>query len=123
MDFDPIYGFPIILVKGTDFYLPINYVIEAGDFEYPVNLTGYTARMQIRSTIASTGTPLVDISTEDGTISIDGLNGKIELNIPKSITVDLPAGVWAYDCLVTNVSDLTEQIIFGSATVLERTTK
>ncbi len=123
MDFNPVSGFPILIIKGTDFYLPINYVIETCDLEFPINLSGYSAQMQIRPTIASTGTPLVDISTADGTIVIDGPNGKIELYIPKSITVDLPVGVWAYDCLITNISNLTEQIIFGSATILERTTK
>lgn len=114
---------PISIVRGVDFYLPINYVISVDSIKYPINISGWTARMQIRKTVGSTGTPLADISSANGTIIIDGPNGKIELIIPKSITVNIPVGSWAYDCLVTNSSGWTEQIIFGAANVAERTTK
>ena len=116
---------PIDIVKGTDFYLPIIYMVsvESEGLKYPINITGYSVQMQVRPTVGSTGTPLVDISTEDGTILIDGPNGKIELIIPKAITSTLPVGNWSYDVLVTNVSGWTEQIIFGTANVIERTTK
>jgi len=116
---------PIDIVKGTDFYLPIIYMIDVPSegLRYPVNITGYSVQMQVRPTVGSTGTPLVDISTALGTILIDGPNGKIELLIPKAVTSLLPVGTWEYDVMVTNVSGWTEQIISGVANVIERTTK
>lgn len=116
-------GMPITIVRGTDFYLPINYVLSINEVRYPINISGWSAEMQIRKTVGSTGDPLVDISTADGTIVIDGPSGKIELIIPKAITVTIPVGVWSYDCLVTNSGGFTEQIIYGLATIVERTTK
>jgi len=115
----------IDIVRGTDFYLPIIYMVsvESIGLKYPVNITGYSVQMQVRPTVGSTGTPLVNISTALGTILIDGPSGKIELLIPKSVTTTLPVGSWSYDVLVTNVSGWTEQIIFGTANVIERTTK
>ncbi len=115
--------FPINIVRATDFYLPINYVIAVNGIKYPINISGWSARLQVRKTVGSTGTPLVDISTAAGTIIMDGPNGKIELIIPKAVTVTIPVGQWVYDCLVTHASGWTEQIIFGAANVSERTTK
>ena len=116
---------PIDIIKGTNFYLPIIYMIDVPSegLRYPVNITGYSVQMQVRPTVGSTGTPLVNISTALGTILIDGPNGKIELLIPKAVTTELPVGNWSYDVLVTNVSGWTEQIISGTANVIERTTK
>lgn len=116
-------GIPITVVRGTDFYLPILYITETEGYRYPVDITGYTAKMQIRQTVGSEGTPLAEISTDNGYIVIDGPSGKIELVMSKAITSAIPPGEWVYDCLVTNSNGWTEQIIFGIATVLERTTK
>ncbi len=114
---------PIQIVRGTSFYLPLEWVFEYLCDLYPVDISGYSAQMQVRPTSGSTGTPLVDISSEDGDIVIDGPAGKMELNIPKEVTVTVPVGEYVYDLLVTGPTGLVEELIFGFVTVKERVTK
>jgi hypothetical protein len=62
----------------------------------PVNITGYTARMQIRRSISSTD-KLIELSTENGRITVDGVNGMFTLYISPADTAALPSGTWVYD--------------------------
>lgn len=59
----------------------------------PIDLTGYIARMQARAALPDPGT-LVDLTTENGGIDIDGPNGKITLTMDADATaaLDWPAG-------------------------------
>lgn len=56
---------------------------EVPDYQ-PVNLTGYTARMEIRDKYA--GVLLYRLDTIAGTMLIDGPNGAISFEIPVSVT-------------------------------------
>lgn len=59
----------------------------------PMPLTGYTARFQARSALTDPGT-LVDLTTENGGIEIDGPTGKITLIMDADATaaLDWPSG-------------------------------
>ena len=59
----------------------------------PKDLTGYAARMQARGKLDDPGT-LVDLTTENGGITIDGAAGKITLFMSDAETaaLDWPAG-------------------------------
>jgi len=61
--------------------------ISGGILEYntPIDMAGYTARMQIRESIDST-TVIQELSTTNGQIVINNTNKTITLNIPASIT-------------------------------------
>ena len=50
-----------------------------------LNLTGYTARMQVRSLVDSAST-LVDLTTENGGITLGGAAGTITLTINAATT-------------------------------------
>lgn len=52
------------------------------------NLTGYTARMQARTNVADVDT-LLDLSTENGKIAIDGPAGQITLTLTSGETAAL----------------------------------
>lgn len=69
-----------------------------------VNLTGYTARMQIRSDIASPDV-LVELTTENGGIVLGGVNGTIDLFISDEAT-----GLYEWD---TGVYDIELQSSIG----------
>ena len=47
----------------------------------PINLTGYTARMQVRESVESP-IVLLNLSTENDGIAIDGAGGTLTLNGP-----------------------------------------
>lgn len=64
--------------------------------ETPVNLTGYTAKMQIRSRIGDE-TVLLELSTENGRITLGGVAGTILLTISATDTEDLTFEQGVYD--------------------------
>lgn len=73
--------YDIIIEQGADWRLVLTWKDEAGA---PVNLTGYTARMQVRETYASK-VKVFDLTTENGRITLPG-DGVIELAIPASVS-------------------------------------
>lgn len=78
----------------------------------PVDLTGYTARMQLRRAV---GYPVaVELTTENGRITLGGATGTITLSIDAATTAALTPMAYAYDLeLVSgaNVYRLTEGTI------------
>lgn len=100
--FDPVVR---LKIKGTD---------------VPVDLTGFTALMQIRKTRGDDAV-LVQLSTDslpedDGTITIDGPNGLLELFIDDAVTATFPEGYGVYDILLTAPSGRRSRPIEGSIT-------
>lgn len=59
-----------------------------GDGETPYNLTGYTARMQIRRNIDEE-TSLVDLTTANGRIALGGAAGTITVTMNPATTAAL----------------------------------
>jgi len=59
----------------------------------PVNLTGYTARMQVRDRPESNAVVL----NATPYITLGGTAGDVAISIPASISEDLPAGRFTYD--------------------------
>jgi len=57
--------------------------------ETPYNLTGYTARMQVRREVESTGTPLIELTTTNGRLSIAGTLGIITMSLTPTETASL----------------------------------
>ncbi len=57
--------------------------------ETPYNLTGYTARMQIRREITST-TVIMSLTTENGRIALGGALGTITLTLTDELTATIP---------------------------------
>jgi hypothetical protein len=62
----------------------------------PVNLTGYTARMQVRDTITAAST-LFSFTTENGGISLGGTAGTITVTASATTTAAVAAGCYVYD--------------------------
>ena len=79
----------------------------------PVDLTGYTARLQVRETLAAT-TTLVSLTTENGGITLGGTAGTIELLIAPADTDDLTATRAVYDLEVISAAGKVTAILEGS---------
>ena len=87
-----------------------------------VNLTGYTARMQIRETVDSDAV-LLELSTDNGNITITPTQGKITLEFSPTDT----SGEWwtrgRYDLELTSGSDFVTRLLKGKVTLSKEVTR
>ena len=91
------------------------------EYNEPINLAGFTARMQIRAKLESTEV-LEELTTENGGIIIDNNNKTITLNISATDTAlyTWTCGVYSLEMIVdSNVTPL----ISGSVTVKKEVTR
>lgn len=86
----------------------------------PIDLTGFTARMQIRKSY-STATALHTLTSSDG-ITLDGPTGTITLNIPAATSVGWKKGRYVYD-LEVYTGDTTVRLLQGTLEVVPEATK
>ena len=91
----------LAVYKGTTFALSPVWKIGG----VPVNLSGYTADMQVR--YATDTAIIVELSTANGRITIDAAYGRVNLTLTASQTAALAAGTYQYDLNLTNTSDST----------------
>lgn len=87
-----------------------------------VNLTGYTARMQIRETVDSDSV-LLELSTTNGKISITPTQGKINLEFDPGDT----SGEWwtrgRYDLEMTSGDGFVTRLLKGKVTLSKEVTR
>ena len=81
----------------------------------PFNLTGYTAKMQIRATASASSPVLFEFSTENGRIVIVPASGRIELKADLSGTT-FESGV--YDLVLTTADGRKIRLIEGKFSVI-----
>jgi hypothetical protein len=88
----------------------------------PLNLTGYTARMQLRTAYTSPNVAM-ELTTENGRIVITPLTGKIALNAPASITTNLIAQRYVYDLEMVSGSGYVTRVVQGDAVISPEVTR
>lgn len=87
----------------------------------PIDLTGYSARMQIRLNHAS-DTIILDLPGDDGDILLGTDEGVIQVDIPASVTEALPAVKGVYDLeLITGT--YVERLLEGSVVITPEVTR
>jgi len=89
----------------------------------PFNLTGYTARMQIRRTLES-ATPMLSLTTENGRIEINPgtATNEIELSIDAETTATLStSGV--YDLEIIDPNGNVSKVVRGDVTLVAEVTR
>lgn len=82
----------IICPQGTTFAKQLTYTIN----DEPVDLTTYTARMQVREKHTS-ATAKLTLTTQNGGISLGGEEGTIDLYIADETTSNINAKEYVYD--------------------------
>lgn len=87
----------------------------------PVDLTSYTARMQARPSHKGSTAPVVNITTENGGISLDSY-GNIDLIIEATATAAIAAKEYVYDLELVNGTEVT-RIIEGKFIVTPEVTR
>lgn len=89
----------------------------------PYDLTGWTAKMQIRaSRWDDEDTPLVTLTDTDG-ITLGSTAGTVTVDISAARTADLISGECVYDILLTDTGGKIFRLIEGKAVVNPRVTR
>jgi hypothetical protein len=89
----PAQTYDITADQGATYSVVITYEDTAGD---PIDLTGYTARMQLRASYAS-ATAALSLTTENGRIVLGDALGTITLTVAAETMETLEAKTYVYD--------------------------
>jgi hypothetical protein len=103
--------------QGSTFRRTLTYKIETT----PVNLTGYSARLQVRETHDSTD--YIVFLTNGSGITLGGSAGTIDIVIPDSTTTNFITGDHVYDLEVESSSGITDRLIEGRFNVTPEVTR
>lgn len=107
----------LTIEQGATFLLTLIYQDDTGA---PANLTGYTARMQLRAS-KTASTAVLELTTENGRIGIVGAAGQINLTISATDTGAL-TGSGVYDLELVN-GDIVERLVEGTYVVSAQVTR
>lgn len=100
--------FKLEVDQGTDTAIPFTLYQDDGVTE--LDLTGYTARMQVRQDIDSSGT-LLSLTTENSGISISG--GTVTIQLAAAATTAMTVYQGQYDLELIDASSKVERIVQG----------
>lgn len=103
----------LVIEQGTDFSHIVGLTNSDGSV---FNLTGYDARMQIRSTV-STATILYELTVSNGRIELSALAGQLRLNIPSAVTAAMTWRSGVYDLEIVSGAGIVTRIMQGNATL------
>lgn len=96
--------------QGATFQLLITWNDPSGN---PIDLTGYTARMQIRPEVTSS-TVILEMTTENGGITLGGVAGTISLTKSATDTAAVTADSGVYDLELATADGIVTRLIQGS---------
>ena len=104
--------------QGADWFLNVTYEQPAGT---PVNITGYTSALQLRSLPTDT-TAVLSLSTGSG-ITITGVSGLVAVHATAAQTRAIDEGVYYYDLEITSQSGIVTRLVQGQAYVSAEVTR
>lgn len=87
-----------------------------------ISLTGYTARMQVRSNIASPDV-LLALTTENDRIVIDGAEGRVALALDAETTAAITWKRGVYDLELVSPSGGVTRMLYGAITISREVTR
>jgi len=105
--------------QGDTFNLALVYSDSAGD---PINLTGFTAKCQLRAN-ASSDTAVLTATTSDGTLVITGAQGRIAFAISATAMGAIAAGTYVYDLEIESSGGVVTTILTGTFTITPEVTR
>lgn len=88
-----------------------------------INVTGYTARMQVRPSIDSEQV-ILSLTTENGRISVSGPEGRFDMTVSAIDMTSIDAGKYVYDLeIIAPVSGVVDRLMQGSFIVRGEVTR
>lgn len=106
------------VLQGATFEETITWSDENG----PVNLTGYTARMQAREEYES-ATAFIDLTTGNGGITLGGAAGTIVLLLSATATAAITAEHGYYDLELVSASGRVYRLLQGDICISKEATR
>jgi len=112
----------LVIEQGATFGFNINWL--QSDESTPVDLTGYTARMHIRDSVDDAAT-LLELTTENSRIVLDGSAGTIQLSISATDTAAISFTQGVYDLELVDTGDTGEvtRLTYGGVEVRPEVTR
>ena len=110
--------YDIVIEQGATYSQSITYTNNGT----AVNLTGYSARMQVRPTMEA-ATFLIELTNANGRIALGGVAGTIVLSIAAADTTAITAGRGVYDLELVSGSGVVTRLLEGVATISRNVTR
>jgi hypothetical protein len=104
--------------QGADWFLNVTYEQPAGT---PVNITGYTSALQLRS-LPTDATAVLSLATGSG-ITITGATGLVAVHATAAQTRAIDEGVYYYDLEITSQAGIVTRLVQGQAYVSAEVTR
>lgn len=113
--------YDMVCEQGATFSRTITWKDAAGD---PVNLTGYSARMQVRPSLTSDEITL-ELTSTNGEITFPSplSSGKILITVAATDTADLAASKGVYDLELESSGGVVTRLLQGSFTIVAEVTR
>jgi len=108
----------IVCPQGTTFSQQLIYSLN----NTPINLIGYSARMQIREK-HTTAHAQLNLTSSNGGLILGGDQGTIIINVSASQTTAIHAKEYVYDLELVSSSNLVTRIIEGKFIVTPEVTR
>lgn len=105
--------------QGATWTLQVVYKDDSGT---PINLTGYTAALQVRQNYYDTAA-LITLTSPSGGIVITGATGTIDITMTNVQTGSLDEGFYVYDLEITSSGGIVTRLIQGQFTVSPEVTR
>lgn len=109
----------ILVDQGATYTLAVTYKDSSGT---AINLTGYTAAMQLRYSYDS-ATAVLSLSSPSNGIVITGASGLVTITISANQTAALSADTFLYDLEITSPTTVKTRLIQGVVVVSAEVTK
>ena len=112
-------NYDILIEQGATFLFNITYKNSAGT---PINLTGYTARMQVRQKYSSP-TTLLSFTSAGGNIVLGGAAGTIAVTGSADATAGVAPCCGVYDLELISPSGIVTRLVSGVANITPEVTR
>lgn len=109
-------NYDIICLQGATFDTIFTYSVGGT----PINLTGYTAAMQVRPSYPAA--PIISLTTGNG-ITLGGAAGTIRVQIAAGTTASYKAAQLLYDLELTSGSGVVIRLLQGRFTITSEVTR
>jgi len=112
--------YDLLVEQGASYSQAVQW--KTGSPAAAVNLSGYTARLQLRSSVTAS-TAALSLTTENGRISITANTGTVTLSISATDTAALTAGRYVYDLELVSSGGQVTRLMEGVVTVSAEVTR
>lgn len=112
-------NYKLVIDQGASLELSLLFTNENN---VPLNLTGYTARMQLRTSYTALN-PTIELTTENNRILLLPLEGKMTLALPASVTTTIPPQRYVYDFEMVSPTGFVTRALEGDCIVTPEVTR